>query len=153
MPDNELSMGYLLNWGARLVRRLGDRRLKDLGLSVAHLPVINALAEKGAMSQKALAAYAAIEQPTMAATLVRMERDGLVERRPDPGDRRSFLFSLTAKTRKKLPAMRAAIRGIDIEVLGALPEHLRQPFRRQLRGVAEAMEAAADAETVKSGGR
>ena len=59
MPDTELSMGYLLNWGARLVRRLGDRRLKDLGLSVAHLPVINALAEKGAMSQKALAAYAA----------------------------------------------------------------------------------------------
>ena len=84
MSEIELSMGYMLNWGARLVRRLADRRMKTLGLSAGHLPVINSLAENEPMSQKALAAYASIEQPTMAATLARMERDGLVERQPDP---------------------------------------------------------------------
>ena len=47
MAEIELSMGYMLNWGARLVRRLADRRLKSLGLSAGHLPVINALAEYG----------------------------------------------------------------------------------------------------------
>jgi DNA-binding MarR family transcriptional regulator len=146
MAEIELSMGYMLNWGARLIRRLADRRLKSLGLSSACLPVINALAENGAMSQKTLAIYAAIEQPTMAATLARMERDKLVERRPDPGDGRSFLFSLTVATRRKLPAMRAAIEGIDAEVLSALPEHQRQTFRKQLRMAVDAMEARAAAE-------
>jgi len=150
MSEIELSMGYLLNWGARLVRRLADRRLKKLGLSAAHLPVVNALAENEAMSQKALAAYASIEQPTMAATLARMERDGLVERRPDPHDKRSSLFLLTAATRKKLPAMRAAIKEIDAEVLAALPAHLRQPFRRQLRMTLDGMEARAAADAARA---
>ena len=152
MSEIELSMGYMLNWGARLVRRLADRRMKTLGLSAGHLPVINALAENEPMSQKALAAYASIEQPTMAATLARMERDGLVERQPDPEDGRSALFWLTAATRKKLPAMRAAIKGMDAEVLAALPEHLRQPFRRQLRTTVDAMEARAAADAAEAEG-
>lgn len=151
MAEIELSMGYMLNWGARLVRRLADRRLKALGLSAAHLPIINALAENEPMSQSALAIYASIEQPTMAATLVRMERDMLVERRPDPADRRSFLFSLTAATRKKLPAMRATIEAIDAEVLAALPEGRRELFRKQLRMTVDAMEARAAAEASASG--
>ena len=146
MSEIEPSMGYLLNWGARLIRRLADRRLKKLGLSVAYLPIINALAGNEAMSQKALAAYAAIEQPTMAATLVRMERDRLIERRPDPHDRRSSLFLLTAATRKKLPAMRATIAAIDAEVLGGLPENVRKPFWRHMRTMVAAMEARVAAE-------
>ena len=146
-------MGYMLNWSARLVRRLADRRMKTLGLSAGHLPVINALAENEPMSQTALAVYASIEQPTMAATLTRMERDGLVERRADPGDGRSFLFSLTPATRRKLPAMRATIEAIDAEVLGALPEGRRELFRKQLRATIEGMEAraAADAARAKDG--
>jgi DNA-binding MarR family transcriptional regulator len=151
MAEIELSMGYMLNWGARLIRRLADRRLKKLGLSVAHLPIINALAVNEAMSQKALAAYAAIEQPTMAATLVRMERDRLVERRPDPHDKRSSLFSLTPATRKKLPAMRATIAAIDAEVLSGLPENVRKPFRRHLQATIATMEARVAAEAPPTG--
>jgi DNA-binding MarR family transcriptional regulator len=150
MAAIELSVGYMLNWGARLIRRLADRRLKALGLSSAYLPVINALAANDAMSQKALAAFAAIEQPTMAATLVRMERDGLVERRSDPADKRSFLFSLTAATRRKLPAMRATIERIDAEVLDAVPATARQAFRRHLKATLEGMEARAAAESDKT---
>ena len=150
MAEIELSMGYMLNWSARLIRRLADRRLKALGLSSACLPVVNALAVNEAMSQKALAAFAAIEQPTMAATLVRMERDGLVERRSDPTDKRSFLFSLTAATRRKLPAMRAVIERIDVEVLDALPAGARQSFKRHLKATLEGMEARAAAEAAEA---
>lgn len=150
MPEIELSMGYMLNWSARLIRRLADRRMKTLGLSAGHLPVINALAENEPMSQKALAAYAAIEQPTMAATLARMERDGLVERQSDPEDGRSTLFWLTAATRMKLPAVRAAIKGMDAEVLAALPEGARQSLRRQLRMIIDGMEARAVVDAAKA---
>ena len=55
------------------------------------------------LSQKALVHGAAIEQPTMAATLVRMERDGLVERRAHRTDARTSLFRLTRLAKSKLP--------------------------------------------------
>lgn len=51
--------------------------------------------EHGELSQRALTEATAVEQPTMAATLQRMARDGLVEKRPDPADRRGALYRLT----------------------------------------------------------
>ena len=140
MAEEELSLGYLLHWGGRLLRRLADRKLKPLGLSSAHLPVINALADADPLSQKALAAIAAIEQPTMAAMLARMERDGLVERRPDPNDRRSALFSLAPATRKKLGALRRVVGEVTREALSGLPADQRRRFRDQLQIMIEALE-------------
>lgn len=122
------------------MRRLADRRLKPLGLSSAHLPVINALIDNAALSQKALAEIAAIEQPTMAATLARMERDRIVERRPDPHDGRSALFSLSPATRKKIPAIRRAVEAVNAEALRGLPEDQRRQFRRQLETMIRAMD-------------
>ncbi|HEX4112570.1 MAG TPA: MarR family transcriptional regulator [Stellaceae bacterium] len=147
MPDDELSLGYLMHWGARLLRRLADRKLKPLGLSSAHLPVINALAGRDALSQKALAEIAAIEQPTMAATLARMERDRIIERRPDPNDKRSALFSLTPATRKKLGALQRAVQEVNREALHGLPEGERRQFRDQLETMIRAMEKLADADS------
>ena len=140
MTEDDLSMGYLMHWGARLLRRLADRRLKALGLSSGQLPVINALVSGGALSQKALAAAAAIEQPTMAATLTRMERDGMVARAADPNDARSSLFSLTPAARRKIPAMRRIIAQVNREALAGLPDNQRQPFRRHLLAAIRGME-------------
>ncbi len=141
MTDDELSMGYLLHWGARLLRRLADRRLKELGFSSGYLPIIGTLANEGALSQKALATAAAIEQPTMAATLTRMERDGIVQREADPGDGRSYLFTLTPAAKRKIPAMRRVIEQVNDDALAGLPEGQRQPFRRQLIAAIRGMEA------------
>ncbi len=140
MPNDELSLGYLMHWGARLLRRLADRRLKAIGLSTAHLPVINALIDNPALSQKALAEIASIEQPTMAATLARMERDRLVERRPDPDDKRGALYSLTPATRRKIGAIRRAVEEVNREALSGLPETQRPQFRRQLETMIRAMD-------------
>jgi len=141
MADAEPSMGYLMHWGARLLRRLADRRLKALGFSSAYLPIVGTLADAGALSQKALAAAVSIEQPTMAATLARMERDGVVARTPDPNDGRSFLFSLTPETKRKLPAMRRIIEQVNDEALAGLPAGERARFRVQLLAAIRGMEA------------
>src|SRR5882672_1000625 len=81
--ESSRSAGHLVSRAQRLFAKEADRRLKPLGLSSGHIPVILALAVEPVLSQKALVQRAAIEQPTLAATLVRMERDGLVERRVD----------------------------------------------------------------------
>ena len=140
---DELSIGYLMHWGARLLRRLADRRLKPLGLSWSYLPVINALAVREILSQKALTEIAQIEQPTMVATLARMERDGIIARRPDPHDGRGVLFFLTPLTRKNLPAIRRAVSQVNNDALRGLPENERQNFRRQLEVMIKEMDQKA----------
>jgi MarR family transcriptional regulator for hemolysin len=140
MANADLSMGYMMNWAARVFRRLADRRLKPLGFSSGHLPVLNALIQADGMSQKALIEVSAMEQPTMAATLARMERDGLVERSADPNDGRAVLYSLTTATIAKVPAIKAAIEQMNTDALRTLPEDQRDQFRAQLQAMIVAME-------------
>jgi DNA-binding MarR family transcriptional regulator len=137
------SAGYLTNWAARLFARLIDRRLKPLGLSSGQLPVFFALSAGRALPQKALAEAAAIEQPTMAATLARMERDGLIERRADPRDGRSSLISLMPDALKKTPDVLDAVHGGNNEALVGLSSEERDQLLRLLRRVIANLEKAA----------
>ncbi len=133
-----------MHWAARLLRRLADRRLAPLGLSSGHLPVLTALMSGEAMSQKELTERAAIEQPTMAATLARMERDAIIERRPDPNDKRSSLFSLTPATQRKMGELKAIIESMNTDSLAALPEKDREMFRKMLRAIVSNLEKISD---------
>jgi MarR family transcriptional regulator, transcriptional regulator for hemolysin len=138
--DRERSAGYMTNWAARLFARAIDQRLKAAGVSSGHMPVFFALAGGRALTQKELARLAAIEQPTMAATLARMERDGLIERRADPADRRSSLVSLTAKARRKAEQVTQAIAEINGQALAGLGEAERAVFLDNLATVVAALE-------------
>ncbi|SIN74341.1 DNA-binding transcriptional regulator, MarR family [Singulisphaera sp. GP187] len=97
----------LIGRTARLLTRVGDARLKSLGLAGAHLPIFAALQDGSGLSQTELARIACVEQPTMAGTLSRMEREGLIQREPDPTDRRSSLIRLTPAALAKLPDLLA----------------------------------------------
>ncbi|MGZ9719697.1 MarR family winged helix-turn-helix transcriptional regulator [Rhizobium miluonense] len=99
----------LINMASRSFARLGERRVKALGFNIGQLPVLYLLRNGAQMSQKELAKFAKIEQPSMAQMLARMERDGLIRRTPDPTDGRSSLVSLTETALEKLPAARHAL--------------------------------------------
>ncbi|WP_222441153.1 MarR family winged helix-turn-helix transcriptional regulator [Streptomyces qinzhouensis] len=103
LPPPTSPPASLINTAARVLARLNDRRLRPLGLTFGQMPVLAALKQGGPLSQKELARLARIEQPSMAQLLARMERDGLVERTPDPADRRVSLIALTDKGLAKQP--------------------------------------------------
>jgi DNA-binding MarR family transcriptional regulator len=107
------SLGYRTNLAARLFVRELSRRLDAVGLSIGHMPVFVALGAGEALTQRELARRAVVEQPTMAATLARMERDGLIERNPDPADGRSALVSLTPAATAKLPLLAEAVADVN----------------------------------------
>jgi MarR family transcriptional regulator, transcriptional regulator for hemolysin len=138
--ERDRSAGYLTNWAARLFARMIDRRLKPFGLSSGQLPVFFALSATAALTQKALAEAAAIEQPTMAATLARMERDGLIERQPDPRDGRSALVRLTASAITKAPAVLDAVHQGNAEALAGLDGDEKEQLLRLLRRVIDNLE-------------
>ncbi|MBD9628182.1 MarR family transcriptional regulator [Ensifer sp. ENS06] len=111
---------------ARLLARLDDEGLKDVGISVAQLPVLVALKNGQMLTQKELSAIAGVEQPSMAQLLGRMERDGLIRRTPDPSDKRSSLVSLEAEAYRRLEPGRDVLRGNNREALAGLsPEEVR----------------------------
>ena len=95
--------GHLISVAARAFARLSETRLKPLGFGVGHLPVLAALQTGVAASQRDLARFARIEQPSMAQMLARMERDGLISRASDPQDGRSTQITLTHAARTRLP--------------------------------------------------
>lgn len=136
------SVGYLVSLAARLFTRLADRRLNPLGVAAGQIPVFIALATDGPASQKSLAQAAAIEQPTMAATLSRMERDGLIARKSDPADGRSTLVSLTPRTAKRAAAIIRAIAAINDDALRTLPDEDRDVLLAGLRIVIAQLEKA-----------
>jgi MarR family transcriptional regulator for hemolysin len=106
--DSELynRPGHLNSRSARLFTRWGEGRFRALGLATAQIPVLATLKSLGPMTQTEMARLIQIEQPTMAQLLTRMERDGLIQRTPDPKDRRSSLVSLTPTALKVLPQAR-----------------------------------------------
>jgi MarR family transcriptional regulator, transcriptional regulator for hemolysin len=95
--------GHLVSLAARGFARLSEARLKPLGFGVGHLPVLVALRDGKASTQRDLARFARIEQPPMAQMLARMERDGLIRRTPDPDDGRSQRVVLKDAALARLP--------------------------------------------------
>ncbi|MBP1886670.1 MarR family winged helix-turn-helix transcriptional regulator [Sinorhizobium mexicanum] len=104
MKNDVLSTpGHLISLAARGFARLSEARLKPLGFGVGYLPVLIALQNGKASTQRDLARFAKVEQPPMAQMLARMERDGLIQRTPHPDDRRSSRIVLTRAAQARLP--------------------------------------------------
>lgn len=139
--DRHSSAGYMTNWAARLFARVMDKRLKPLGMSCGQMPVFFALSARPTLSQKQLAEAAATEQPTMAATLARMERDGLLVKRPNPQDGRSALYSLSPKAQEKSMEIRAAVEEINAAALSGLEAQERAAYLAMMAKVVGTLEA------------
>ena len=86
--------GRLLSTAARLVENAWHEALDEQGLTHAGMIVLHLL-EGGTLSQNALASRARVQAQTMSRTIERLERDGFLERAPDPVDRRRQLVTRT----------------------------------------------------------
>ena len=91
------SLGYQIG----LLGRLYDRRLqdvlKDYGVAPGQFAPLVMLFEQDGLTQAELCRRINVEQPTMANTLDRMERDELIKRKPDPEDKRRATIHLTPR--------------------------------------------------------
>lgn len=80
---------------ARLVRIAFDTRLAALDLNLTQASLIGYVNEFGATTQTDLADHLAIGRAQIGAVIDRLEARGVVERRPNPDDRRVWLVSIT----------------------------------------------------------
>ncbi len=138
----EQSAGYLTNWAGRLFVRAIERRLA--GGTAGPMPVFFALVDGSTLSQSELARWASVEQPTMANTLNRMERDGLIARTPDPNDKRSALVALTKIGRQRANEAMAAAAEVNGLALSALKPAEREQFFDLMRRMIGKLETDGD---------
>lgn len=126
--EKDRSAGYLLNHLARIFARNLQDRIKPLGLSPGVFPALIELWDTDGLTQKDLVSRLDIEQATMANTLARMERDKLIERRPDPTDARRQRAWLTKRAKDlRAPALEAASM-VNTDALATLPDQDRATF-------------------------
>lgn len=99
----EIRLTVQLVLAARRWRSLLDERLRVLGQSSARMEALAAIINSPPLSaQVDIAKRLKIEGPTMTRMLDTLESDGLVERLPDPADRRSKLLRLTPQGERVL---------------------------------------------------
>lgn len=139
--DPESSASFWVSRAARSLARLQEGHLRPLGFGMSQMPVLHALADGGSRSQKDLAARARVEQPTMAEMLARMERDGVVQREPNPSDGRGTLISLTARSRQRLPKGKAALVEAEQAAMAGFSASERELLVALLKRVASNLEA------------
>lgn len=94
------SLGYQINHLARLLEAALRVRITPHGVAPGQFAQLLALYELDGLSQSDLCRAVQIDQSTMALTLRRMERDGLVSRQPSQQDRRRTEIRLTDRARE-----------------------------------------------------
>lgn len=109
-------LGFLLakatqRWNELLAERFAAHGFSDVRPSYGS--VLLPLYEEDGVRMGELAARARLSKQTMTQMIVRLERDGLVERRADPGDGRATLIYLTERARRFEPVAAAALAELD----------------------------------------
>jgi DNA-binding MarR family transcriptional regulator len=113
---------------ALITKRLTDAErpiLSGHGLTMWQYIVLSQLERGPAPTQLALAAAIEHDKTRLIAVLDGLEADGLVNRRPDPTDRRARVVEITKAGRTRVAAARAQIRAMEDEVLAGLSARQR----------------------------
>jgi DNA-binding MarR family transcriptional regulator len=96
----------------RMVLGLLVRRLRtEHRLPVSHGTVLGRLERDGPATTSALAAAERVRPQSMAQTLSELEATGLIDRTPDPADRRQVHITLTERGQARLAEERALREG------------------------------------------
>jgi MarR family transcriptional regulator, transcriptional regulator for hemolysin len=130
--DFQRDLLFLLHDVARLLRVDADKRARAHDMTRAQWGILIWLERQPGISQKELAELLEVEPITVARLIDRLESRGVVERRPDPRDRRIWRLHLRPEAYpllREVHAQRAAIArmltdGIDEDMLDITVETL-----------------------------
>ena len=130
------NLGYLLakasqRWNEQLQQGFAEAGYPEVKASYGS--VLIPLLEEDGLRMGEIARRARLSKQTMT-TMVRLcERDGLVERRPDPDDGRATRVHLTAKARRFQPTAEHVLARLERDATSSLGERRFGELRRSLK--------------------
>ena len=124
LPTLPIEMvGRLLDAAARVIRDHMNPLLSEVGLSVGEFDVLTPLRRSGEpymLSPTQLYESAMISSAGMTNRLDRLERAGLVERRPDPNDRRGKKIALTTDGKRAIDDLIGPMVALEEQLISVL---------------------------------
>lgn len=145
MDEGLKEVAWELGETSRLLRRLFNRRASALGVTSAQWRVMFWLGRQPGSKQVELAEKLDVEPITAGRTIDRLEEAGLVERRPDPEDRRAWRLYLTETAEPMVERLRVIGEDVLAEVFEGVDPNETAALRRtleRLRDNVTAMETA-----------
>ena len=143
-----IDTGYRLADNSRLLRRLFDERVRNLGLTAAQARLLLSLERNPDENQVFHAERLEIEPITLTRIVDRLEETGWVERRSDPADRRARILHLTDKSRNIVTRLRAIVEGLFEDMLDGFDAAERETFARLLERIGNNLAAARQPEVI-----
>ncbi len=125
----EENIGFLLADVSRLMRRAFDERARSIGVTRPQWRLLAALGRHEGSNQGTLAEMLEVEPITLCRMVDRLQDAGMVERRPDPADRRAWRLFLTPKSRK----LSQELRPLGEQVMAAAMAGVSQADQARLR--------------------
>ena len=131
-PDGVASdLGWALGTVMRAYGKVAGGVMDGLPAGPRGYQVLATAAQGEAPRPQALAAHLGVDRTVMTYLIYDLEAAGLVERRPDPDDRRARLIAVTDRGVARLCEVRRALDTAERHVLGPLPAREAD----QLRGL------------------
>lgn len=122
------NVAMLMAQVSRLMRRAFDEKARLLGMTRPQWQVISILSVNEGINQGGLAELLEVEPITLGRMVDRLQDAALVERRPDPADRRAWRLFLTDKAQEQL----VQLRPLALDTMNAAQEGLSEPERDSL---------------------
>ena len=116
------SLGFLLADVSRLLRQSFQRRLEGSSLTLAQARALVYVSRHEGVRQVDLAEMLEVQPITLARLIDQLADAGLVERRPDPADRRAYQMFLTPAAASHLAAIRQVAAAIQADALRDLDD-------------------------------
>ncbi|MFJ7043887.1 MarR family winged helix-turn-helix transcriptional regulator [Streptomyces sp. NPDC101112] len=133
--DLETSLGYLLKEASSALRAAMEEVLRPLGMNVTHYACLELLAQRPGLSNSELARGAFVTRQTMNVLLKSLERDGYVTRATEAPVGKALPTRLTPSGRQSLERASAAVRSVELRMLGGLTAPEQSDARRILRSM------------------
>lgn len=129
-------LGWALGMVFRSYVKAADQAIADLSGGHRGYQVLTIASQALPVTQLAIAQQLGVDRTVMTYLLDDLERAGLVERRPDPADRRARRVIATDKGHARLAEVRERLVLAEDHVLAALDEPERRTFRDLMRRIA-----------------
>jgi DNA-binding MarR family transcriptional regulator len=150
MDDRLRNFGFLLkDLSHRYVQRF-EVRAREISLTLPQCKVLVRLEKNEGVSQARLAELAEVDAMTMVRILDRMEADGLLERRPDPADRRARCLYLTPKAKPFLDQIWRMSDATRAEVFAGVGKSERDVFIAVLERIHDNLSRLEGRQTLES---
>ena len=126
---------FEINETARTIRRAFDQRAATMGVTRPQWRVLARLKRESGLRQVELAERLDMEPITLCRIVDRLEEAGLVERKPDPSDRRAWLLELTQKAAPVLKTLMSLAHELAIEATDGIEEQELKTLQQQLASI------------------